>query len=119
MQDKQKVTLYLSPGLHRKLKIRSAVDSEPMSSLVERALVFYLANPGVVEEVEASQHGRTHQVYACPECASSLVLREGELEVLGSSLGVLPETEDSLSVKQVQKVGSSPDQQGEEELVPC
>ena len=33
MQTKQKVTLYLSPELHRRLKIRSAVDSEPMSDL--------------------------------------------------------------------------------------
>ncbi len=55
MQDKHKVTLYLPPELHRQLKIRSAVDLEPMSAIAERALVFYLKHPEVVDEVEASQ----------------------------------------------------------------
>jgi hypothetical protein len=40
MQNKQKVTLYIPPELHRKLKIKAAVESEPMSSIAERAIVF-------------------------------------------------------------------------------
>ena len=81
MQDKQKVTLYLPPELHRQLKIRSAVDSEPMSTITERAIVFYLAHPEVVEEVEATygSHGSTYKVYACPECENSMVLKEGDM----------------------------------------
>jgi len=50
MQAKQKVTLYLSPELHRRLKIRAAIDAEPMSELAERAIVFYLAHPELVDE---------------------------------------------------------------------
>ncbi len=91
MQTKQKVTLYLSPELHRKLKIRSAVDSQPMSDLAERALVFYLSNSELVDEVEASSYGRTHRVYSCPDCESSLVLRDGELVALGKSAEVIKE----------------------------
>ena len=81
MQDKQKVTLYLPPELHRQLKIRTAVDSEPMSAITERAIVFYLAHPEVVEETEASHspYGSTHRVYACPECESSMVLKGGDM----------------------------------------
>ncbi|MBW4683193.1 MAG: hypothetical protein KME19_24370 [Microcoleus vaginatus WJT46-NPBG5] len=115
MQDKQKVTLYLPPELHRQLKIRAAVDSEPMSAIAERAIVFYLANPEVVDEVEAS-HGGAHRVYSCPECTNSVVLREGEMVSLKDQPGVL--AEEGLSVERVQKVNSSPEQ-GEQELVPC
>ncbi|MCV3215140.1 hypothetical protein OGM63_16745 [Plectonema radiosum NIES-515] len=114
MQTKQKVTLYLSPELHRKLKIRSAVDCEPMSELAERALVFYLANSELVDEVEASNYGRTHKVYSCPSCESSLVLRDGELVALGNQAGV---TQERLPVNKMDEDEAYP--KGEEELVPC
>jgi DNA-directed RNA polymerase subunit RPC12/RpoP len=74
MQDKQKVTLYLPPELHRQLKIRAAVDGEPMSSIAQRAIVFYLENPEVVDEM-GSHYGQTHRVYSCPECASSVFIK--------------------------------------------
>ncbi|MFN6569615.1 hypothetical protein [Dendronalium sp. ChiSLP03b] len=115
MQAKQKVTLYLSPELHRKLKIRSAVDSEPMSDLAERALVFYLANSELVEEVEASSFGRTHRVHSCPNCESSLVLRDGELVALGNQPGVIGQ--EHLPIDEMEKDETHP--KGEEELVPC
>lgn len=112
MQTKQKVTLYLSPELHRKLKIRSAVDSEPMSDLAERALVFYLANSELVDEVEASSYGRTHRVYSCPSCESSLVLRDRELIANRNQAG-----KEHLPVKEMDENEAYP--KGEEELVPC
>jgi hypothetical protein len=96
MQDKQKVTLYLSPELHHKLKIRSAVDSEPMSAITERAIVFYLSHPEVIEEVEASEgsHGSTYKVYICPECEGSMVLKAGDMVSLREKQpGVLGEEE--------------------------
>jgi len=109
MQDKQKVTLYLPPGLHRQIKIRAAVDSESMSTIVERAIFFYLKHPEVVDEVEAA-HGETHKVYSCPECTGSVVLRNGEMVSLGNPPSVIGEE------LPVQKITKS---QGEEELVPC
>ena len=116
MQDKQKVTLYLPPGLHRQLKIRAAVDSESMSGMVERAIVFYLRHPEVVEEVEAS-YGKSHRVYACPECSSSVVLQDGEIVSLKNQPSILAE---DIPVKKVrEEVGSPTGAQGEEELVPC
>jgi hypothetical protein len=93
MQDKQKVTLYLPPELHRQLKIRAAVDSEPMSAIAERAMVFYLDHPEVVEEVEASTYGSSHRVYSCPECTSTIVLQSGEMVPLKDQPGVLSEEE--------------------------
>lgn len=116
MQHKQKVTLYLPPELHRKLKIKAAVESEAMSSLAERALVFYLNNPEIVDELETA-YGRTHQVYACPECSSSVLVREGELVALKNQPSVLHE--DELPVQSVQDIHTDPAQPGEEELVPC
>jgi hypothetical protein len=115
MQTKQKVTLYLSPELHRKLKIRSAVDSQPMSDLAERALVFFLANSELVDEVEASSYGRTHRVYSCPSCESSLVLRDGELVASGNQAGIT--VQQHLPVKKMDEDEVYP--KGEEELVPC
>jgi hypothetical protein len=114
MQTKQKVTLYLSPELHRKLKIRSAVDSEPMSELAERALVFYLANSELVDEVETSSYGRTHRVYSCPSCESSLLLRDRELVANSNQAGI---TQERLPVKKMDEDEAYP--KGEEELVPC
>ncbi len=115
MQDKQKVTLYLSPELHRQLKIKAAIDSEPMSAIAEKAIVFYLSHPEVVDEIEA-MYGQTHRVYSCPECTGSLVMQQGELVSLKKQPGVLPE--EDLPVEKV-SVTPETDQQGEEELVPC
>jgi hypothetical protein len=114
MQAKQKVTLYLSPEVHKKLKIRSAIDSEPMSELAERALVFYLTNSELVEEVEASVYGRTHRIYSCPDCDSSLVLRDGELIAMGNQPRIIREY---LPIDEMEKDETHP--KGEEELVPC
>lgn len=113
MQAKQKVTLYLSPELHRKLKIRSAIDLEPMSDLAEKAIVFYLNHSDVVEEVEAS-HGRTHKLYSCPECETALVLRNGEVVSVGDQPGV--KEDEQLSVEQVSQAETS---LPGEQLVPC
>jgi hypothetical protein len=115
MQAKQKVTLYLSPELHKKLKIRSAIDSEPMSELAERALDFYLANSEIVEEVEAS-YGGTHRVYACPVCENSVVLRDRELVALGKQPGIVGQ-EERLPVDEVERDENS--HKSKEELVPC
>jgi hypothetical protein len=81
MQDKQKVTLYLSSDLHRQLKIRAAIDQDPMSDLAEKAISFYLSSPDVVESAGV---GHTHQVYNCPECTQSVVFKSGELISLGT-----------------------------------
>lgn len=116
MQDKQKVTLYLPPELHRQLKIRAAVDSEPMSAIAERAIDFYLTHPGVVDEIESS-HGNTHKVYSCPDCTSSIVMKDGEMVSLKNQPSVL--ADEGLNVEKVQPVKANPDRQGEEQLVPC
>jgi hypothetical protein len=82
MQEKQKVTLYLSADLHRQLKIRSAIDQAPMSDLAEKAIAFYLSH---AEIVESSGIGHTHQVYNCPECSQAVVVRDGGLLAIGSN----------------------------------
>jgi hypothetical protein len=113
MQAKQKVTLYLSPELHRKLKIRAAVDSEPMSDLAERAIVFYLANSELVDEIEGS-FGRSHRVYSCPSCATTVALRDGEMVSMSNQPGIVL---DQFHTDDEQRVKTH--QEGEEELVPC
>jgi hypothetical protein len=99
MQDKQKVTLYLPPELHRELKIKAAVETEPMSAIAERALAFYLHHSDVVDEVEAAVSGSTHQVYSCPECTSSVILRSHELVTLKRQPGLL--SDEGLQVQPV------------------
>jgi hypothetical protein len=61
-----------------------------MSTIVERAIGFYLHHPEVVDEFSAS-YGRTHQVYNCPECYHQVVMKDGELVALGNQPGVLAE----------------------------
>ena len=84
MSAKQKVTLYISDDLHRQVKIRSAIDGEPMSSIAQRAIEFYLTHSDVVEQTD-KLGGETHRVHACPKCATPVVLREDGLSLIRSS----------------------------------
>ena len=114
MQSKQKVTLYIPPELHRKLKIKAALDTDSMSALVEKALAFYMQYPETVEETEAISHGKTHQVHFCPECEEPMVMREGKLVSLQVN-------SDSVT-EEIFDVGSKSEDSGEsneEELVSC
>ena len=112
MQDKQKVTLYIPPELHRKLKIRAAIDSESMSALVSKAVNFYLHHPEAVEQLEAQLHGKRHQVHVCPECDAAMVMRDGEMTSLKNQPSAI--SEDSPLEKVMQNAGKS-----QEELVIC
>lgn len=116
MQDKQKVTLYLPHELHRQLKIAAATHTEPMSAIAERAIVFYLSHPEVIDE-HGSSHGETHRVYECPGCAGSYVMREGELVSLSEQISILED--DAELPLRVSASRSHSSLQGEEELVPC
>jgi hypothetical protein len=116
MQDKHKVTLYLPQEVHHKLKIRSAVDLEAMSAIAERAIVFYLENSEVVDEIE-SAHGQVHQVYSCPNCTSALVLRDGEMTSLREQVATL--LDDETATVRVQEICAETNQIGEGELITC
>ncbi|ELR96323.1 hypothetical protein [Gloeocapsa sp. PCC 73106] len=116
MQDKQKITLYIPPGLHRQLKIRSAIDSESMSALVEKAITFYLQHPDVVLETKESVYGTTYQVHVCPECEAALVVKEGEMVSLRNQPGVIDE---DFPLEIGEKVNSQSKSQEQEKLVRC
>ena len=113
MRSKQKVTLYIPPELHRKLKIKAAVDVESMSALVEKAIAFYMQFPEQVDEVRSSVHGKTHQIHLCPDCSSPMVMRDGELVSLKSNASIIS---DGIPLE-VSNQGS--EKPNEEELVSC
>lgn len=112
MQDKQKVTLYLPAIVHRQLKIKAALDTESMSSLVEKAVDFYLQHPEVIEEVQES-HGQTHRVHICPECEGAVVLRDGQLVSIKSQPTVL------LDEEIAQDLQNAKDNADDAELITC
>jgi hypothetical protein len=117
MQDQQKatkVTLYLPQSLHRQLKIRSAVDGEAMSAIAERALEYYMSHADVVNG-DADGFGHTHQVYSCPACSESVVLRDGELVAVKDALSTNDE-ELSVDMQAMVPGANMPD---EGELVTC
>ncbi|NJR37884.1 MAG: hypothetical protein HC781_02375 [Leptolyngbyaceae cyanobacterium CSU_1_4] len=116
MQDKHKVTLYLPPELHRQLKIKAAVDFEPMSTIAERAIVFYLTHSDVVDEVELS-HGQTHKIYDCPHCSSPLIMKDGEVATVGERYSIL--SEENVPNSALSEAQVSSDQRDEGELVIC
>jgi len=119
MSDKQKVTLYLPPDVHRQLKIQAATGGESMSGLVEQAVVFYLNHSEVVEQVQQEQQGQTYRLYECPQCESALMMDKGELTALqGQAASVNTE---ELATEQVsQQVNADhSDSQDQEQLVPC
>lgn len=115
MQSKQKVTLYIPPELHRRLKIKAAVDLESMSALVEKAISFYMQHPEKVEEIETSARGKTHQVHFCPECEEALVVRDGNLVSVSSQASQIS---DDISLKVADRSDES-GESSEEELVSC
>jgi hypothetical protein len=116
MQDKHKVTLYLPPELHRQLKIKAAVDFEAMSAIAERAIVFYLTHSEVVDEVEMS-HGQANKIYDCPHCSSPLIVRDGEMAMVGDRHSVL--LEESIPTSALSEADVCSDQRDEGELVIC
>jgi hypothetical protein len=111
MQEKQKVTLYLSTDLHRQLKIRSAIDLDSMSDLAEKAISFYLSH---AEVVETACIGHVHQVYNCPECSQAVVLKDGDLLAIGGHTSLIADERRS-NESQPDRDKSSQDEQ----LVPC
>ncbi|MCC0178116.1 hypothetical protein I4641_14115 [Waterburya agarophytonicola K14] len=115
MQSKQKITLYIPPELHRRLKIKAAVDVESMSVLVEKAISFYMQYPEKVEEIEASIQGKTHQVHFCPECSAAVVERDGNLVSLSNPKTIV---DDEISLKVTDRTERS-GESNEEELVSC
>ncbi|NJL48221.1 MAG: hypothetical protein HC929_12995 [Leptolyngbyaceae cyanobacterium SM2_5_2] len=118
-QKPAKVTLYLPPDLHRQLKIRSAVEGEAMSSIAKRAIDFYLANPGVVEDgCSDSVYGHTHVIYNCPSCSAPVVIHQGDLVEVSR----LSQSGDSHTLADSAEMGSrvaEQGQMGEGELVVC
>ncbi|MFQ4140253.1 hypothetical protein PGN35_028465 [Nodosilinea sp. PGN35] len=116
-QKATKVTLYLPPDLHRQLKIRSAVEGEAMSSIAKRAIDFYLAHSDVVAESLEASFGQTHRIHSCPSCASSVVLREGELVEIASVVGAAPGG--ALGEAMVPEIVATPGSREEGELVVC
>ncbi|MGD1928866.1 MAG: hypothetical protein ACFB12_08140 [Leptolyngbyaceae cyanobacterium] len=117
MEDQQKatkVTLYLPSDLHRQLKIRSAVDGEPMSTMAERALKFYLSHADVVEA--STEHGSTYKTYSCPSCADSVVVRDGQLVSVKEAIQAAPSDGLPVAVPEVVAEGSRPE---EGQLVHC
>jgi hypothetical protein len=88
MEEKQKVTLYLTSDLYRQLKITAAVQLETMSTIAARALEIYIQHPELIEEAANARLGK-HQVYICPECDHPTVIRDGEMVALGSKPGIL------------------------------
>jgi hypothetical protein len=114
MQEKQKVTLYLPPTLHRQLKVKAAIEVDSMSALVEKAISFYLQHPEAVEEVEAS-YGQTHQVHVCPECNSAMVIRDGKMISLKNQPSIVDEEFPIIGETKTHSNGT----EGQEQLIPC
>jgi hypothetical protein len=84
--EKVKVTLYISPDVHRKLKIVSAVTAVSMSSIVEQSINSYL------EHLEREDMGEANQLHNCPECAHPLVFRAGKLSAVSPNPTVVGES---------------------------
>lgn len=118
MRDKHKVTLYLPSELHRKLKIKAAVESEAMSAIAERAIGFYLTHADVVDEVESTQ-GQAHRVYSCPECETNLLVQDGDIVQFDEQPGILHDDNLDVSRHIVDSEPSEIERHGREELVPC
>ena len=93
MEPKQKATLYFPDEIHRQLRIRAAIDHSTMSEIAQQAIAFYLTHPDIVQ---AKGIGHTHQVYNCPSCNETLVIRDGDLYAVAGTKPT-PPTPDHLT----------------------
>lgn len=116
MPAKQKITLYISDDLHKQFKIRSVIDGETMSSIAQRAIEFYLANPEAVDD-SGTVHGQTHRIHACPKCAAPVALRDDGLALIASSSE--PSFEDLTKLAQVPELNCDSLSPDEGELIGC
>ena len=92
-----------------------------MSEIAQKAIHFYLNHSDVVEGIESS-HGRSHQIYSCPECEASLVMKDGDVQSVGSQPGLIPDVlpDSSLDIdSHVVENGSDVGRVSKERLVPC
>lgn len=119
MSDKQKVTLYLPPDVHRNLKIKAATAGESMSGLVEQAVLFYLNHSEAIAELEQQEYGQTYRLYECPQCESALIMQGGELTPLQVQPSVQTEEIATEQVNQQVKTADHDHSQDQEQLVPC
>lgn len=117
MSAKQKVTLYISDDLHRQVKVRSALDGEPMSAIAQRAIEFYLTHSDVVAQT-GDRVGETYRVHACPKCATPVVLRKDGLSLVQSSAKKQFESM-TVGLESLPSLVSETSSSGEEELIAC
>jgi len=112
MKEKTKVTLYINPEMHHQLKVKAVLEKESMSDIVQRVVSLYLQYPDKMEQIEDEIHGNTYQVHLCPVCATSLILKNGQL----NSLENHPMVEDDvdLEIPMISKVLLE-----ESTLIPC
>lgn len=73
-ENKQKVTLYIPPDLHRKLKIKAAIDADVMSSLVEKAVSYYIDGCDAIDEIPSTRE-KIPGVEFAPEPIKQLALK--------------------------------------------
>ncbi|MEM9566709.1 MAG: hypothetical protein AAF974_00235 [Cyanobacteria bacterium P01_E01_bin.34] len=83
-----------------------------MSSIVERALRFYLEHPDIVE----GSMGQAHRVHSCPVCESSFVMRRGMPQPINQKAAIL---EDSVTAAAVQRRADELRDDGQPDLVTC
>ncbi len=112
--SKTKVTLYLSPEVHRRTKIQAAVECESMSAVMEKALSFYLEHSDIVDGLM----GQSHRVHECPACESSFVMRDGLPQLLQSHPAIAKETSLDRAMRLHQTEGVDVDG-GRTDLVTC
>lgn len=91
-----------------------------MSAIAERAIVFYLEHAEIVDGLERL-YGHTHQVYSCPACTTSLVVKGDELATISNSVIVDSSDELGVDVQEFVSDAQVSDTQvsAEGELVPC
>ncbi|MGK7910257.1 MAG: hypothetical protein AB4050_02070 [Synechococcus sp.] len=83
-----------------------------MSSIIERALKFYLEHPDVVE----GEMGHAHQIHNCPACESSFVMRQGIPQLIPQQTAIL---DDSAMAEAVRRRADELQDDGQPDLVTC
>ncbi|MEY2979719.1 MAG: hypothetical protein RLZZ435_3859 [Cyanobacteriota bacterium] len=86
-----------------------------MTALAQRAISFYLNHSETVDRVE--RHGLTHQIYTCPACSSSLLVRDGDLAEVDHSPSIL--SDEDLSLSQIYGEERLPSTPEPDKLVAC
>ncbi len=91
MKNKQKFIIYVPSEIHKLPKISAFTEEESTPFIVEKSVDTYLKHSSEIKELENLNYRKSHQVYFCPECETTVVINDKQILSLKNQSDVIKE----------------------------